>query len=134
MHFQEPMESLHKIVISRYPNLDQHFRIESNNGLTLIKLSFKNNRYFGWIEQDVGEGFIVGINELHGHFDSGTENENLELALDYFDGIVNNEIAAVGLKEKSFNYLLSTLPLEQAISRYGLEKPKIEIETFSKSH
>ncbi len=126
------MKSLYEILIRRYPELKMQFRIEADGSFTRVEIPFKNDRFFGWIEKDE-EGYIVGINDLHGHFDAGTEEENLKQALDYFDGIVNNEVAAVSLKEGTTKYLLAILPTEQAIAIYGSERPQVEIETLRRS-
>ncbi len=93
-----------------------------------IILGFKKPRYAGWIEFDPQYGYMVGINKQHLHFDEQEE------AWDYFHKILTDQIAVVGLVDVDEGFILAILELDVALSSYKLEQPKVEIETFSKSH
>ncbi|MBO3697722.1 hypothetical protein [Roseivirga sp. E12] len=117
----------------RFPELITKARTESDEHQTTITLNFLNPRYNTWIAKDE-DGFMVGINELHNHFDLGTPEENLEAAFNELTEILTEKVAAVGLTNEETNYLLATLALQQAIESYSNEKPKVEIVTFKSEH
>ena len=118
---------------NRFPELLVEAQTDSDEYQTTISLNFTNTRYNTWIAAD-GEGFMVGINELHNHFDLGTPEENLEDAFNELTEILTEKVAAVGLTNEETNYLLATLDLQQAIESYSKEKPKVEIVTFKSQH
>ena len=118
---------------NRFPELINEARTGSDENQTNITLNFSNSRYYTWIAKDE-EGFMVGINELHNHYDLGSSEENLEDAFRELTEILTEQVAAVGLTNEETNYLLATLELQQAIESYTNEKPKVEIVTFKTEH
>jgi|GEM_PF-6589183 len=113
----------------KFPNLVAQADVNQEDLTTIIQLGFKNSRYKCWIEYNPDYGYVVGINQEHIHFDAGKKE-----AWDYFEEIVNDHIAIVGLCDQEVDFVLGVFELEVALSCYLQEQPKVEIETFTKSH
>lgn len=99
-----------------------------------IEIPFKNPRYYAWISE-TKNGFIVGINSLHSHFDFDNENsqdrfEALRAAFEELDDILAGKVAAVGDSSQGKNYMVASDDLESAIEHYG-QQSKYEIVTFN---
>jgi hypothetical protein len=124
---------LQKLFEQRYPDLLKLATISVDHDSVTIELPFHNPRYSGWILQDKN-GYIVGINGSHNHYDIYTEEENLEHALDHFEEIINDELVAIGVVKETENFMLAVMPTELGIESYSNEKPIVEIVSFSREY
>ena len=71
------VKPLIEIVKEKYPKLAQSIITTSNEQELTGEIRFKNPKYSLWFTEEIGQGYIVGINSLHSHFDLGDEDSNL---------------------------------------------------------
>ncbi len=119
--------------LQRFGGLKDKIRTERIQNGIVIQVALSDPYYVAYIEE-FDSGYIVGINELHDHFDLESKEENLQDAFDHFDEIINDKIVAVGLRENDGQSLIAVMEYDQALQSYGLEKPKIEIIGFQKTY
>lgn len=50
------------------------------------------------------------------------------------DDIINDEVVAIGIKDKEKNFLIATMGREEGIEQCGTESMKIEVVSFTKEY
>jgi hypothetical protein len=88
-------KSIVEIVKERYPELAARVEVVRDGNQITGEIPFQNLRYRLWFVED-GEGYIVGINFLHSHFDCDTQEGKLGDALTNIDSILQDEVVAIG--------------------------------------
>ncbi len=123
------------LVKAKHPHLAKRITMTYLDGTLTGTISFHNPRYELWFMQENKASYIVGINFLHSHFDSGDDaEENLADALEQIDAILNDEIVAIGKRNKTENYIIATMSKENGLARYANGNPNIEIVSFSREY
>ncbi len=130
------MKTLIKRIKSTYPHLTAKFVLTADSYGTKADIPFANSRYSLWIIEEKGEqgSYVVGIDFLHNHYDSGSIEENRDDAWQYIEAILNDEVVVIGNKKKTENYIIATMSKEEGLKKYSSKNANIEIESFSKSY
>jgi hypothetical protein len=119
----------------KYPHLAKKITMTYLDGTLTGTISFHNPRYQLWFTQENKTSYIVGINFLHSHFDCGDDGEeNLADALAQIDAILQDEIVAIGKRNKTENYIIATMSKEDGLRRYANGNSNIEIVSFSQEY
>jgi hypothetical protein len=128
------MKSLQEHFQDKYPELKEKMILVATSDSITIEIPFLNPRYTAWIEKDK-QGYIVGINFLHNHFDLDTDEKNMEDAFESLDDILKDKIVAVGLKNRTDDYMIkAVMPLDIGIAEFSKKKNEYEIVSFSKEY
>ena len=117
----------------KYPEFAARVKVLRDGDQVTGEISFHNPRYRLWFTED-GEGYIVGINFLHSHFDGDTQEGNLRDALSRIDQILRDEIVAVGNRKKTKDFIFATMSREEGLRRYGLDDSRVEVVWFSRDY
>lgn len=125
------MNEIVKFIEIHYPNLKSRIEIVGNANGTTLKIPFKNPRYTLWVDECNDESYIVGINELHSHYDLESKNENRENAIAEVREIIDGKILVIRKKGVSKNYTINTLDYNVGIEKYSNASDNIELITFS---
>lgn len=128
------MKTLLDKLKARYPELVPRMKITKDGKELNIEIDFVNPKYKLWFTDENSKNYIVGIDFLHSHFDSGDSDFNQEAALEYIDDIINDEVVAIGIKNKEKDFLIATMGREEGIKRYKTESERIEIVSFNKQY
>ena len=116
----------------KFPKLSDIVSFSTDSTGKTISFPLSKDRYVAWIKEDLDGGFLVGINELHNHYDLKTADENFKDAIEEIRDIINDQVVAIGNPNALSNFLISTMELDDAISMYAGHKPDVELITYSK--
>ncbi|NMM47705.1 hypothetical protein [Marinigracilibium pacificum] len=128
------MKSLIDKLKAKYPDLVPRMKITKEGTDLKVEIDFANPKYKLWFTDENSESYVVGIDFLHSHFDSGDSEFNQEAALEYIEDIMNDEVVAIGIKDKEKDFLIATMGREEGIKQYGTENEKIEVVSFTKEN
>ena len=125
------IKSIVEIVKEKYPELAARVEVVRDGNQVTGEIPFQNQRYRLWFVED-GDGYIVGINFSHSHFDCDTIEGNLSDAMNRVDDILKDRIVAIGNRRQKEDYILVTMEREEGLRRYGLDDPRVEVVWFSR--
>lgn len=128
------MKTLIDKLKAKYPDLVPRMKITKDGTDLNVEIDFANPKYKLWFTDENSRSYVVGIDFLHSHFDSGDSDFNQEEALEYIDDIINDEVVAIGIRNKEKDFLIATMGREEGIRKYGTDNGKIEVVSFTKEY
>ena len=89
-----------------------------------IEHTFADSRFSVWMSDD-SDGIIVGINELHYHFDCFDSQQNIEDGINHFTEIIEGRYVVVVEKESTDKNIICTTDIDTAFKKYGSSEYEI---------
>jgi hypothetical protein len=118
----------------KYPDLIPRMKIIKDGTNLTVEIDFTNPRYKCWVTDENLKSYVVGINSLHAHCDSGDADFNQKIALNIIEAIIKDETVAIGVKNKEEDFLIATMERDKGIKHYGKKKETLEIVSFTKEY